>query len=110
MKIFIIVVSLFIAVVAQILLKKGMNEINGYDLTKIVTSLYISAGLSLCVVVFFMHLYIISKFNMGFIYPIMVGLIIILVLIASYLFLEEPITTKRILGILLIILGIIVIK
>jgi len=52
------------------------------------------------------YLYLLRKFELSYLFPILASLVYILVLLLSWLFLKENITLLRIMGTLLIALGI----
>lgn len=98
---------------AQLSLRYGMKNFNINKNSKIFDTLfeiannwYVWQGLILYGIGFTLYLYILSKFEVGYIYPILTALIFILLLTLSSPFLNEPITIKKIVGISVIILGI----
>ena len=91
---------------AQLSLRHGMKSFNINKNSKIFDTLfeiaknwYVWQGLILYGVGFSLYLYILSKFDVSFIYPIITASIFILLLTLSSLILNEPITTKKIIGI-----------
>jgi len=98
---------------AQLSLRFGMRDYNINKNSKIFDTLfemaknwYIWQGLILYGIGFSLYLYILSKFEVSFIYPLLTSLIFILLLILSSLILNESITVKKIISIAVIILGI----
>ncbi len=100
---------------AQILLKKGAAILKAASapsdgfwdlLILLVKNVYVWSGLFLMGVAFLIWLFILSKVNLGIIYPISASLTIIFVSIASWLFLKDVFSAIQILGIASIILGI----
>jgi multidrug transporter EmrE-like cation transporter len=67
---------------------------------------YVWQGLFLYGAGFALYLYILSKFEVSFIYPILTAVIFILLLVLSSFFLNEPITLKKAVSMSVIILGI----
>ena len=113
-KIIIVICALLANVIAQLNLRKGMlnKEINSISFSKIIeifSSIYIWLGLFFYVISFVLYLYILSKFEVSYIYPIIMSVGFILLLIFSVLFLNETFTLNKLLGIIFISIGIIVI-
>ena len=111
-KIVIVICALSLNVVAQLMLKKGMTDINiiSFDrMIEIIGSLYIWAGFCFYGVSFILYLYVLTKFEVSYIYPIIMSAGLILLLIFSVLFLNETFTFNKLLGILLISFGIVAI-
>lgn len=114
LKVIIVIVALCFNITAQLILRKGMmnidiNVISFSKLIEIVSSFYIWLGLFFYGISFVLYLYILSKFEVSFIYPIIVSLGLILLLTFSVLFLDEVFTANKLLGVLLISAGIIII-
>lgn len=98
---------------AQLSLRYGMRSFNINKNSKIFDTLfeilknwYVWQGLILYGIGFSLFLYILSKFEVSFIYPIITASIFILLLSLSSIILNETITLKKIIGISIIILGI----
>ena len=113
-KIIVVILALCANVVAQLVLRKGMMnmEINTFSFSKlleVVSSLYVWAGLFFYGISFMLYLYILSKFEVSYIYPIIMSIGFVLLLIFSVLLFGEAFTLKKVLGILIIAIGIIVI-
>jgi len=113
-KIIIIFFTLVTNVVAQLILRKGMMNINVnvVSLSKvleIVSSKYIWGGLSLYGLSFTLYLYILSKYEVSRIYPIIMSAGFILLLFFSVTFLNETFSLKKAIGIILIIAGIFIV-
>ena len=114
-KIIIISCTLLTNVAAQLSLRKGMmniqiNEISFQKVVEIVSSMYVWAGLFFYAISFALYLYILSKFEVSYIYPIIMSAGFVLLLTFSVLFLNEAFTLKKILGILIISAGIFIIS
>lgn len=62
-------------------------------------------GLGLYAASFLLYLYLISKFQLGYVIPVTAALVYIIVFTASFLLFKEPFSTAKILGILLILGG-----
>ena len=113
-KIIIVIATLCTNVIAQLSLRKGMMDMNidalsFSNLIEIAKSLYVWAGLSFYGISFVLYLYILSKFEVSYIYPIIMSVGFVLLLIFSVLFLNESFTPAKMLGILVISAGIIII-
>ncbi len=114
-KYIILIVAIFSNVGAQISLRYGMRTINinrnSNFLDKVLEisgNRYVWQGLLLYGVGFTLYLYILSKFDVSYIYPIITASIFILLITFSSLILNEPITVKKVIGITIIIVGIII--
>ena len=111
-KIIIVVCALCFNVIAQLMLKKGMTDINVISFNRvieIISSLYVWAGFCFYGISFVLYLYVLTKFEVSYIYPIIMSAGLILLLIFSVLFLNETFTFNKLLGILLISFGIVAI-
>jgi len=100
---------------AQLSLRYGMRSFNINKNSKIFDTLfeilknwYVWQGLFLYGIGFSLYLYILSKFDVSHIYPIITASIFVLLLTLSSTVLNEPITVKKIIGISIIIVGIFV--
>ena len=98
---------------AQLSLRFGMRSFNINRNSKILDTIfeiiknwYVWQGLILYGVGFSLYLYILSKFEVSFIYPIITASIFILLLTFSSLLLNESITLKKVISITIIIIGI----
>lgn len=99
---------------SQILLKKGMTSIQGFEVSakgllssvgNIITNPYVVAGLLVMVISMASHLVVLSKVDISFAYPFL-GLSFVLIAIWGYFVLQEPVGLWRITGILFIVLGV----
>ena len=66
---------------------------------------YTVSGIFLYGVSFVLYVYLISKFDLGYIIPLTASFVYILVFTASFLIFKEPFTATKILGIVLILAG-----
>ena len=106
-----IICALCTNVLAQISLRKGMINIDISHLTfmklrEVATSLFVWTGLGFYAISFILYLYILSKFEVSYIYPIIMSIGFVLLFTFSVLFLNESFTFRRILGIIIISAGI----
>ncbi|MBM4401627.1 MAG: EamA family transporter [Candidatus Cloacimonetes bacterium] len=107
--------NLILVVAAQFLLKAGMNSVGGFGTMPIIeffvsaaTSLRVISGVALYALSAVSWLVLLSKTELSMVYP-MISISYIFVLIISALFLGEQVGFLRIVGTLLIILGVILI-
>ncbi|MGQ8364673.1 EamA family transporter [Glaciecola sp. 1036] len=110
--------SVFLSVVAQILLKHGMTRVNLYKsssetlfnmMIQIFTNISVLAGLFAYVASAGVWLVVLSKLDVSKAYPF-VGLGFILTMLFAYWFLGESMTTYKVIGTLLIVSGIVFIS
>ncbi len=110
--IFFILLSVSFSVIAQILLKHGMSTMPS-DLTgwysisyHVLTNFFIILGLASYGMSMVVWLYVLSKVDVSRAYPF-VGLGFIGTMVFAHYFLNEAITLPKIIGTLLVILGVI---
>lgn len=117
-KVILILIASLMNVTAQLSLKKGMN-IHGeilynhgvlYSLVKLLKNPYIWGGGIAYVMGFFLFLYILSKYQLSYVYPVLVGTIFFFMLIFSSFLLGEAVTIHKFIGIACILLGIFIIS
>ncbi len=112
-KIFLSVLYIIFTVSGLIVMKIGSNAANG---NKSLVIPYLNLNLSIVSLVgillygisFCLYLGVISNFKLGFIIPLLGGIINIAVLVASVTVLHEQLGVKALLGALIIIIGIVV--
>lgn len=113
-----VIFSVFLSVSAQILLKYGMSSLsipqafqvsvfNGVYTT--LTNVSVFAGLFTYVASAGVWMYVLSKLDVSKAYPF-VGLGFVLTMFFGYFFLNEPITTMKFTGTLLIVAGVVLIS
>jgi drug/metabolite transporter (DMT)-like permease len=95
---------------AQIVFKKGSAMINyGQPFLplciSIVTNMYICVGIFVLVMGLILWMYLISQFDVSFLYPIS-SLGFVITALAGWAFLGEIITLHRVVGISLILVGV----
>lgn len=113
-----ILLTVCISVVAQTILKTGMNGIGKIESLapsliiplgiKMATNPFVFIGLSLYVVGTFFWLVLLSRLDISFLYPFG-ALQYVFIYLISYFFLGEHITIGRIIGVVFIMIGIFVI-
>ncbi|MFA5004394.1 MAG: hypothetical protein WC498_03930 [Candidatus Saccharimonadales bacterium] len=71
---------------------------------------YTVIGFALYGISFFLYIYLISKFDLGYIIPLATALVYILIFFASFIVFKESFTTIKILGIILILGGVLLLN
>lgn len=111
-----VVISVLFNVIAQLLLKKGVQVFESLSLSietliklfvSIFTNIYIFSGMICFVMSAFLWLFVLSKLSVSIAYPLG-SLGYIFTAILAYFFLNEPLTVAKFLGIFLICLGVFV--
>jgi multidrug transporter EmrE-like cation transporter len=112
-----ILLSISINTIAQLLLKAGMNRIGHFEFAlhnfgpifvKIASNYFIIAGLAAYVLSVTTWLLVLSRSEVSYAYPL-TSLGYILTALAGYFLLNEGLSPLRIVGILVIILGVILV-
>jgi len=110
-----LLISILTAATAQIILKKGASTLSDlkfslsgiFDLIlSIFQNKWLLVGMTLFVISFCFYVFVLSKIQLNFAYPVMVSVGMIFVLIGSWVFLGEKLSLGNIIGVALIILGI----
>lgn len=110
MKYFLIIFQVFINTGAQLLLKKGVGLINFEQpilnlLWSFMTNFYIFGGVTIFVLSLLLWLYLLSQFELSFLYPFG-SLAYALAAVGGWVCFGENISPTRILGIFLILVGV----
>jgi drug/metabolite transporter (DMT)-like permease len=71
---------------------------------------YSVAGITLYALSFALYVYLISKFDLGYIIPLATALVYIVIFLASYIVFKESFTATKIAGIALITAGIVLLS
>jgi drug/metabolite transporter (DMT)-like permease len=71
---------------------------------------YVFAGIALYGTSFLLYIYLISKYDLGYIIPLTTGLVYALIFIASFVIFNEVFTVFKIVGIALIVLGLLLLN
>ena len=109
-----ILISVFLAVVGQLLLKMGMVRVGKFSFNistlvhqyiKILLNPFVIAGLVGFFISMLIWLYVLSRMELSFAYPF-VALNYVLILFASYFLFKETITLHKIIGVVVIIIGV----
>jgi len=110
-----LLISILTASIAQIVLKKGASALSDlkFSLSSIMNTIlnifqnkWLLAGMILFVISFVFYIFVLSKIQLTFAYPVMVSVGMVLVIVGSWIFLGERLSLPNIIGIALIILGI----
>lgn len=117
--ILLIIFSISLAVCGQFLLKGGMNQvgrIGSGDLTyykgmllKTIIHPYVLLGFALYAISTISWLVVLSRVNLSFAYPF-AGLGYVITIIMSWRFLQEPVSATRLIGGIIICVGVIFIS
>ena len=109
-----IFVSIILAVIGQLLLKMGMLRIGKFSFNistlvhqyvKILLNPLVIAGLFSFFVSMLIWLYVLSRMELSFAYPF-VALNYVLILFGSYFLLKEAITPMKVIGVIVIVVGV----
>lgn len=115
---FIVTVSVLFNTFAQLLLKYGLKPFAGIEITTsnmlrllgtIFTNWYVLGGMCCFVASVFLWFIVLTKLPVSIAYP-MGSLGYLFTLILGYLILNEPITLLKIIGVILICLGVVVLS
>ena len=110
-----LLISILTASIAQIVLKKGASALSDLKLSlssvvdfifAFLQNKWLLAGMTLFVISFVFYIFVLSKIQLSFAYPVMVSVGMVFVLIGSWIFFDEKLSLLNIIGIALIILGI----
>lgn len=103
--------AIFFNAVANILMKIGVLRVDDTsnilsNACKSISQPAILAGIISFVLALICYLYALSKLNLSVAYPIMTSMGFLVVILASWAFLKESITSIQIVGFILIIIGV----
>lgn len=106
-----LVVEMFLAVAAQLVLRYGAKMLGDQELgwgilLEPLRNPYIFSGLALHGVSFFLYVFILSRLRLNVVYPVSTGGTIVVISVLSVLLLGEPLNTIQTFGIVTIIAGI----
>lgn len=109
-----LILGVLFNVSAQVLLKFGMKNFSFlgtyFDIGKnLILNVYLWISIILYGTGFILYALVLSKFDLSKAYPVSSVLAIILTVFVSIAFMHEPISTTKIIGIFLCLLGVIVI-
>ncbi len=109
-----ILISVFLAVVGQLLLKMGMLRVGKFSVNvstlvhqyiKILLNPFVIAGLVGFFISMLIWLYVLSRLELSLAYPF-VALNYVLILFGSYFLFRETITVYKMIGVVVIIIGV----
>jgi multidrug transporter EmrE-like cation transporter len=105
--------ALVLNATANVLLKLGAAQLGGLDepnlVSRLMTNYYLPAGLTLFALNAVFYTLALTRLNLSVAYPIMMAGGVIIVVSVSILFLQETVTTRQMLGLLLLIPGIVLV-
>jgi len=105
-----LVVYAFLSALGLILFKLGANADNYFGIDnfflRLNINLYMAIGVMVYVISFALYLFLVSRFNLAFLYPIGAGIIYTLILLATVFVFGEKLNAMAIMGGALIIAGI----
>lgn len=111
MKIILAGIYMFLTTLGLILMKFGGNigtiEIFNKDITLAINGISL-IGLFCYIISFLLYIKLITIFNLSYIVPLSTGIVQILILLSSKFIFKEEINTLRLIGIILVIIGVIV--
>jgi drug/metabolite transporter (DMT)-like permease len=113
----VIIVVIVINVLGQLLMKLGMNELKPVDFhdrlisefIRIFSNKYVIFGVITYIIGTFLWLYVLSKMELSISYP-MLSLSYVFIALVSWLLLHEPMTLNKIIGIVIISLGVFILN
>lgn len=99
------------AVFGNFFLKLGINHLKNFEftiqsLTSVATNWQIVLGFILYGTSSLLYLKLLSQVEVSRVYPALVGYMAIVILVLGAMFLKEPLTLTKFLGVLVIVLGI----
>jgi len=111
--VFILIFSVAVGIIAQLVLKKGSFNLPDFSIQnffpivkEVLTNYYLIVWILFGGISAFLWMLAISKLGLSFAFPIAQALSIVLIVLLSYLFFAEAISSLRWFGIFLIIIGI----
>lgn len=97
-----------------VLIKMGVNQGMGLSIKsstfQFQMGILVPVGLVLYVTSFLLSIFVMSKMNLSYFYPISAGMIYIVVCIASFILLKEAISRNALIGMACILLGVFIIN
>jgi uncharacterized membrane protein len=109
--IFLILLQIIIVSSSQLLLKNGVSRLE-FDqpllqlFVSIITNWHIVCGTIGFALALLMWLYLLSQFDVSFLYPLSTSLTFVLVAVGGWIFLAENVSLSRVVGIILITIGV----
>lgn len=109
MKYLLLAVSMLLSVTGQLLLKKGVISSSlSFELIPILRTIFspfIILGLSSYALSAIFWLFVLQRFQLSVAYPAL-SLTYILIVLLGFFFFKEPVTTAKILGVILVVSGV----
>lgn len=94
------------------LIKMGLNSKLGLSFSaaciEMKIPLLLLGGVLLYICSFLLNMFVVSKFNLSYVYPISAGLIYVAIIILSVFLLKETVSTTQIIGMAAILIGIVI--
>jgi multidrug transporter EmrE-like cation transporter len=108
-----LILALTLNALANVLLKMGATRLPGWSepgaMTRLLANPYLLTGLTLFALNVVFYAAALSRLNLSVAYPVMVAGGLIVVVVASVVWLREPMTTTQLSGIVLLVLGILLV-
>lgn len=109
-----LMLDIVLTVSAQLLLRTGAKRMAGEGLSlgiilEPLKNGFLFAGIVFYAVSFFLYVFILSRLQLNIVYPVSVGVMLVLITAFSYLFLKESLSIPHIVGIAAILFGVILI-
>ena len=105
------------AISSQVLIKKGLNRIGGFDFNAIaksvyalLTNAYVLIAIVMITALSILYCSVLSRMSLSALYPIIIGANFVILVIMSVVFLNESFQPLKILGVLLILVGIVILS
>jgi drug/metabolite transporter (DMT)-like permease len=106
-----LIIALYVATtsLALIVLKLGTTHASGWKIDKVAMqiNLYTVLGIALYGISFLLYIYLISKYDLGYIIPLVTAFVYILIFTASFFIFKEAFTAMKVVGITLIVAGLV---
>lgn len=118
--IILILLGVAVGTAGQLLIKRGLSDIGEIQILsikeavsaalKMLTNRFILMGLACSAVAAFFGFIALSRMDLSLFYPISLGLFLVAITMSSWLILKEPVVCFKIIGIVIIFLGIIILS
>jgi drug/metabolite transporter (DMT)-like permease len=108
----IITLYVFITSFALVAIKygsdKGQSQIT--DKLPINLNIYTISGIALYAISFLLYIYLLSKYDLGYIIPLLTAFLYVVIFIVSFFLLKEAFTVAKVFAIILILTGVIILN
>ena len=103
--------AIIFSAIGNVLMKIGMLKVTNssnilYTVFKSIAQPVVPLGIICFILALGCYLYVLSKLNLSIAYPIMTSMVFLVVVLVSWVFLKESITTIQIVGFVFIIMGV----